>query len=161
MTRHKTAAVAGTVLAIAAATAIPVGLAGAQASSSKTQTLRIFDKPVATTLTTPNGKVISRPPYPQPGPGDVLDVYSLDYTGNHRQHAKRWSMSSHLRCTFGTTQPDCESQIALGGSLLLFRGNKLDGGTGDYQGATGRVLSNKQVPGPGNRSDIVARIHRH
>ena len=151
---------AAAVAAIAAAVVIPLGLGEAQASSRQTQTLRIFDKPVATTLAEPNGKVTSRPPYPQPKPGDVLDVYSLDYTGTHLQHAKHWSMSAHLRCTFGKGQPDCESQVAIRGSLLIFRGNTLEGGTGDYQGATGRVLSNNHVPGPGNRSDIVARIHR-
>ena len=72
MTRHKTASVA----ALAAIAAIPLGLAGAHASGSKTQTLRIFEKPTATTLTEPRGKVISHPPYPQPSAGDVLDVYS-------------------------------------------------------------------------------------
>jgi hypothetical protein len=160
MNRFKPAATAATVAAIAAAAAIPLGLAEARAFTGKTQTLRIFDQPVATTLTEPSGKVISRPPYPQPSAGDVLDVYSLEYTGNHLRHAKHWSMSAHLRCTFGTGQPDCESHVAIGGSLLIFRGNKLQGGTGYYQGATGRILSNHEVPGPGNRSDIVAQIHR-
>ena len=159
MTTHKTA-LAATVAAIAAAAAIPVGLSGAQASSSKTQILRIFDRPVATTLTEPNGKVTSRPPYPQPKPGDILDVYSLDYTGNHVHHAAHWSMSAHLRCTFGTGQPDCESHIATGGSLLIFHGNKLEAGTGLYRGASGRVLSNQEVPGGADASDVVAQIHR-
>jgi len=161
MTRHKIVTIASAIAAIAAAAAIPVGLAGAQASRGKTQTLRVFDKPVAMTLTEPSGKVIGRPPYPQPSAGDVLDVYSLEYRGNHLHHAMHWSMSSHVRCTFGTGAPDCESHIAIGGSLLIFHGNKLEGGTGAYQGATGRVLSSKAIPGPGNRSDIVARIHRH
>ena len=159
MTRHKTGAIAATFAAIAAAAASPVGLAGAHASTGKTQTLRFFDKPVAITLTEPTGKVTNRPPYPQAKPGDTLDVYSLDYAGNHRHHAKRWSMSTHLRCTFGTGQPDCESHIATGSSLLIFHADKLTAGTGDYQGATGRVLSNKQV-GNADASDIVARIHR-
>jgi hypothetical protein len=71
-----------------------------------------------------------------------------------------WSMSAHLRCIFGPGQPDCERHIATGGSLLIFHGNKLEAGTGDYQGATGRVLSMKDVPGVADASDIVARIHR-
>jgi hypothetical protein len=32
-------------------------------------------------------------------------------------------------------------------------------GTGIYQGATGRVVSSKPVPGSDNASDIVAKIH--
>ena len=65
-------------------------------------------------------------------------------------------MSNHLECTFGTgPEPDCLSWSAIGGSLLRFRGDALIGGTGRYQGATGRILSNEEVPG-GN--DIVARI---
>jgi hypothetical protein len=160
MTKHMRGTMAGTVFAIAVVAASVFALTGAQASGGKTQTLRIFDKPVATMLTDTNGKVTNRPPYPQPKPGDVLDVYSLDYKGNHLHHAKHWSMSAHLRCTFGAGQPDCESHIATGGSLLIFQGNKLEAGTGDYQGATGRVLSTKTVPGAANASDIVARIHR-
>jgi hypothetical protein len=164
MKTHKEIA-AAVVAAIATVAAVP-SLTGAKApratraSSSHTQTLRVFDKPVATTLTAANGKVTSKPPYPQPQAGDILDVYSLDYTGNHRHHSAHWTMSTHLRCTFGKGQPNCESHIAIGGSLLIFNGNKLAGGTGFYQGATGRVLSNKQVPGSANASDIVARIHR-
>ncbi|MGZ6638582.1 MAG: hypothetical protein ACXVII_37705 [Solirubrobacteraceae bacterium] len=159
MNKHKRALVAAAVAAIASAAAIPA-LTGAQTSSSKTQILRIFDKPVATTLTGPNGKVTNHPPYPQPKPGDILDVYSLDYVGNHLHHAADWTMSSHLRCTFGTGQPDCQSHIAIGGSLLIFNGSTLVGGTGRYHGATGRVLSTKEVPGVANASDVVARIHR-
>jgi hypothetical protein len=157
MTKYKLAALAATVAAI---TAISVGLTGAQASGGKTQILRIFDKPVATTLTDANGKVTSRPPYPQPSPGDVLDVYSLDFRGNHIHHSAHWSMSTHLRCRFVTGPPDCESHVAIGGSLLIFEGDKLTGGTGDYQGATGRVLSSKEIPGPAGTSDVVVRIRR-
>ena len=53
----------------------------------------------------------------------------------------------------------CESNLASGGSLLVFDGNTLVGGTGRYQGATGRVLSDKELGGTANESDIVARIH--
>jgi hypothetical protein len=143
---------------VIAAAAIP-SRGGAHAGSARTQLLRIYDKPVTTTLTTTSGRVISRPSYPQPKPGDVLDVYSVDYAGNHLHHAKQWSMSAHLRCTFRPGPPDCESHIAIGDSLLIFRGNKLVGGTGHYAGATGRVLSNQQV-GNADASDIVVRIDR-
>jgi hypothetical protein len=149
------------VLAIGALFALLVTVAVSSAGAAgggKTETLRLFSKPVSITLTTTDGTVYRKPPYPEPKPGDVLDVNSLDYAGNHRHHAKRWSVSDHVRCVFGTGEPDCEGQVAIGGSLLIFRGNPgmLINGTGRYEGATGRVLSNKEVKGG---SDIVARIH--
>lgn len=44
-----------------------------------------------------------------------------------------------LRCTFTQGPPDCVSNLAVGGSLLVFDGDKLIGATGHYQGASGRV----------------------
>ena len=128
------------------------------AAASKAQTLRFFSKDVSMRVTTADGTVIRRPPYPEAKPGDVLEVNSLNYAGNHRDHAARWSASQHLRCVFPTGEPDCEGQVAIGGSLLIFRGypGTLVNGTGRYQGATGRVISNRQVRGG---SDVVARIH--
>jgi hypothetical protein len=133
---------------------------GAGQAAGRTQTLRVFDKPVSTTLTHADGTVVRHAPFPEPKAGDVLDVYALDFAGDHRRHEKRASMSEHLRCTFGDAgPPDCESHIAIGGSLLIFRGDKLVAGTGRYAHATGRVLSNKTVDERSNTSDIVARIH--
>jgi hypothetical protein len=148
----KLIAVASTIAALAAA-----GAGVAAAGGGKTQTLRFFDKPTMLTLTTADGKVIDKPPYPEAKPGDALDVYSLDFVGNHRHHAKRWSASGHVHCVFGTGEPDCVGHTAIGGSLLIFSGNPgtLVAGTGRYAGATGRVLKNKEVKGG---SDIVAKI---
>jgi hypothetical protein len=103
--------------------------------------------------------VVTHPPFGQPQAGDVLDADSLDFVGNHAHHAKRWTMSSHTRCTFaaGAPEPACVSHVAVGGSLLVFTDNTLTDGTGIYQGATGRVVSMKE--GPNDTSDIVARIH--
>jgi hypothetical protein len=150
------------VLSLAAAAACALALlpsAGAL-SASRTQTLRFFDKPVSITLTRPGGVVIDRPPYPQAKPGDVLDVNSIAYAGTHASHAKRWTASSHLQCTFRAGPPSCVSHIAIGGSQLVFRGDpgKLVNGTGIYQGATGRVISSKEVPGMDVASDVVLRI---
>jgi len=127
-------------------------------AARKTETLRFFSKDVSQTVTTADGRVIRKPPYPEPKPGDSLDINALDYVGNHRDHAQRWSASHHLRCVFSTGEPDCVTHVAIGGSLLIFRGypGALVNGTGRYQGAGGRVLSNKEAPGG---SDIVARIH--
>jgi hypothetical protein len=152
----------------AAVAAVPAGLAGAassrqspRVSASRTETLHVYDAPERFVLTGPNGKTIKLSSK-QPGPGDVLDVYSLEYVGNHSHHAAHSSMSAHLRCVFGKGQsePTCESDIAIDGSLLVFHGNTLAGGTGIYAGATGRVLSNKTI-GKTNDADIVARITTH
>ena len=132
---------------------------GAGQAAGKTQTLRIFDKPVSMTLTSADGTVVRHAPFPEPKAGDVLDVYALDFVGNHRRHEAHASMSEHLRCTFGASgPPTCESHVAIGGSLLIFKGDKLVAGTGRYQGATGRVVSNKVVDERSNTSDVVARI---
>jgi hypothetical protein len=158
MSRYiRTAALAVTLTA--AAVAIPA-LSGAHPTRATTQVMKFYDKSAAITLTDPNGHVTSRPPYPQAKAGDVLDVYSLDYAGNHLHHAATWSMSDHLRCTFGHGAPVCESNLAIGDSLLVFNGNKLVGATGHYQGATGRVLSIKEVPNSQDDSDTVLRINR-
>jgi hypothetical protein len=135
-----------------------VSSAGA-AAAGKTQTLRLFSKDVSMTVTHADGTVVRKPPFPEPRPGDTLDVNSLDYVGNHRHHAKRWSASHHVRCVFADSgEPDCESQVAIGGSLLIFRGfpGTLIDGTGRYQGASGRVITNKEVKGG---TDVVARIN--
>jgi hypothetical protein len=143
--------------ALGATLAVVATSTAAASDHGKTQTLRFFDKETSTTLTTPDGKVIDKPPYPEPEPGSVLDVYSVDFVGNHRHHAKRWTASNHLHCVFGTGEPDCVSHTAIGGSLLIFSGNPgtLVAGTGRYAGATGAVLKNKEVAGG---SDFVVRI---
>lgn len=126
-------------------------------AADRTETLRFFAKDVSITLTKADGTA-QRPPASEPQPGDFLDVNSRIFRGDHRRHAARPSGSVHLRCTFSTApEPDCTSHVAIGGSMLVFRGNPgtLINGTGRYQDATGRVLSNTQVPGG---SDSVTRI---
>src|SRR3954454_538807 len=147
-------------LAAAAACAVALSPASGQAAGT-IKTLRFYDKPVALSLTTAGGKVITQQPFPEPKPGDVLDVYSLDFKGDHLHHASRWSMSTHLQCVFGKGEPDCVSHVADGGSLLIFKGNPgtLIGGTGRYQNATGKVVSSTEVSD--DASDVVARITLH
>jgi hypothetical protein len=129
-------------------------------AAGHTQTLRFFDKVVSMKLIRADGTVLKQAPFPEAQPGDVLEVNSLDYRGNHAHHARRSTASSHLRCTFGTGAPSCESHFATGGSMLIFTGNPgtVTNGTGIYQGATGRVVSAKQIRNTGN-TDIVAKIH--
>jgi hypothetical protein len=124
-------------------------------AAGRTKTIRIFSKEVSISVTHPDGTVVDHPPFPEMAPGDVLDVYSIDFYGNHKHHAKRWAGSEHLQCVFGTGEPTCESHVALGRSLLVFKGNTLVDGTGRFQGATGRVISTKEVPGG---TDAVAKI---
>jgi hypothetical protein len=119
------------------------------------KTIRIFSKAVSTSVTHPDGTVVDHPPFPDMAPGDVLDVYSIDFYGTHTKHAKRWVGSEHLRCVFGTGEPDCTSTVALGFSLLVFHGDKLVDGAGRFLGATGHVVSTKEVPGG---TDAVAKI---
>lgn len=157
----RSTAAAGAVAGIAAAVLlVPAGNA-ASAHAGKTQTLRFYDKVVSVQITKADGTVVAKPPFPEPGPGDTLDVVSLEFAGNHVKHARKANGSSHLRCVFPATPgpPDCVSHVAFGSSMLVFAGNpgKVVLGTGRYLGATGRVLSNRTV-GNGNDSDVVARI---
>jgi hypothetical protein len=148
--------------ALAAACAL-VLCPGAGHAASRTETLRFFDKPVSIKLTHADGTVVANPQSAEPRPGDTLDVDSLDYRGNHAHHSKRWTASGHLRCTFRAGPPTCESHVAFGGSILVFTGNpgKLTNGTGIYQGASGRVISSKKVPGQGEARDVVATVTLH
>ena len=132
---------------------------GAGQAASRTQTIKVFDKPVSIKVIHPDGTVVSHEPLPEPQAGDVLEVNSIEFVGNHVHHAKRATMSAHLTCTFGAagTEPACVSYVAVGGSMLIFKGNELTDGTGIYQGATGRVVSMKEQAD--NASDIVAKIH--
>jgi len=141
-------------VSVAAALCIAAALPSAGQAAGRTVTIKAYSKIVSLTLTRPDGTVVTQG---EPQPGDVLDIYALDFRGNHKRHAKRFFGSEHLQCVFGAGEPDCVSHVAIGRSLLVWNGNPatLIAGTGRFQGATGRVLSNEEVPG-GN--DIVAKI---
>jgi hypothetical protein len=144
-------------VAVAAALCVAALWPAAGQAAGRTKTIKVFSKTIALTVTHPDGTVVDHPPFPEMAPGDVLDVYSLDFRGNHKHHSKRFIGSDHVTCVFGTGEPDCLSHVALGGSMMIFSGNPgtLVGGLGRFQGATGRVVSSKEVPG-GN--DVVAKI---
>ena len=139
---------------------LAASLPAAGQSAGRTQTLRFFDKPVSMKLTHADGTVVRSAPFPEAKAGDVLDIDSVDYAGNHVLHARRWTASTHLRCVFRAGPPSCESHVAIGGSLLVFTGSPgtVSNGTGIYERATGRVISSKEVPDGNGASDIVARI---
>jgi hypothetical protein len=130
----------------------------AASASAKTETLRFFSKVDKVTLTHADGTVVTDPSA-RPVAGDRLDVFASDFAGDHKRHAKKSTASEHVVCTFGTSpEPDCIAHVALGGSLLIFDGDTLIGGSGKYLNATGKVISNKTV-GDSNDSDVVAKIN--
>jgi hypothetical protein len=145
-----------TAAVVAAVALVPTASASA---AGKTETLRFFSQTEKLVLTHADGTVVDKAPLPEAVAGDTLDIYAVDYEGNHARHAKRATGSEHVVCTFtsASPEPDCISHVALGGSLLIFRGfpGTLIGGAGRYLGATGRVISNKEVDGG---SDVVAKI---
>jgi hypothetical protein len=147
--------------------------ASGQAAGGKTKTLRLYEKTRLIQLTKVDGRVLTHDgkhepiAETEPQPGDVLDIVFDVFDGNHVKHAKRPSGSDHLRCTFvAAGPPACVSHSAFGSSMLVAEGNpgKIVLGTGKYFGATGRVVSNKEVKGAPpsslrhNDIDVVARI---
>jgi hypothetical protein len=148
-----------TIIAAALLTVVCVAAlwpAAGHAADRRHVTIRVFSKLVGLKLTKPDGTVITTQQEEDPQPGDVLDVYSLDFRGDHKHHSKHFIGSEHVHCVFGAGEPDCVSHVALGGSLLIFTGNPatLSGGTGRFQGATGTATS-KEVAGG---ADGVAKI---
>jgi hypothetical protein len=95
-----------------------------------------------------------------------LDTTDLDYVGHAAHHAKRWTVSDHLSCTFtATAAATCDAEIAVGGSLLLgtdvpvqFSAGpiiiKLNGGTGVFKGAHGTVT----VVSVGNNANLTVKL---
>ncbi len=81
--------------------------------------------------------------------GDSYDSTDLFYAGTHAQHASSFSASDHLACTLTATNTQtCNSQIAIGGSLLLLNNvtepgtgatvsAPINAGTGTYQNVRG------------------------
>jgi hypothetical protein len=138
-------------------------------SASAATTLHFFSKQVSSTFRGPNGQPLN--PNAVPTVGDSFDSTDLLYVGNHKHHAKTWSASDHLVCTFtALTGPmsgtaTCDGQIAIGGSMLLaenvpltFSGSptvvvRLTGGTGKFRGAHGHVTSTDI--GNTNNSDVT------
>jgi hypothetical protein len=118
-------------------------------------TLHFFQKQVSMTFVGPNGQPLS--PTAAPAVGDSFVVIDLDYVGTAKQHAKAWSASDHLVCTFTSiTGPmsgtaTCNGQIAIGGSMLLAQNVNvsfststvvpINGGTGKFRGAHGQAKS--------------------
>jgi len=55
-----------------------------------------------------------------PAAGDRIEFTELAFPGNHKQHAKRWTMTSHTICVFQAHGgPVCDGQAAVGGDQML------------------------------------------
>ncbi|HEY8583495.1 MAG TPA: hypothetical protein VIL49_11130, partial [Capillimicrobium sp.] len=110
----------------------------------------LYEKTRTMQLTQADGTVHRTVPLPEPQAGDTLDVVFDVHAGDHREHGRKRIGSDHLRCTFvAAGPPDCISHATLGSSMLVVAGQpaRIVLGTGRYVGATGRVVSVKEVKG--------------
>jgi hypothetical protein len=133
--------------------ALGVGGVLAPGAGAKSETLHFFERSVTNDFFNAAGKPIQlNPPMTVLVKGDRLDDTDLDYVGDAAHHAKRWTASDHLSCTFTATAAICDAEVAVGGSLLLGTDVrvqfgpgatvvKLNGGTGVFKGAHGTAIS--------------------
>lgn len=152
---------------LAATVAAAALTASGSAAAGKTETLRLFEKTRSIQLTKADGRVLDQLPIAEPQPGDVLDAVFDLYEGDHRKHGKTRLGSDHLRCEFGEAgPPKCVSHATIGRSMLVVEGTppRITLGTGRFAGATGRVVSAKEVADAPpselahNDIDVVARV---
>lgn len=148
MKRQLTAGIG--VLAVLAAVA---GAIGASAVGAKThQKLRFYQVSGSTQFHNAAGKPINiNPPATLPTAGDDFDEIDTLYVGTEKSHAKQWSATDHITCTFSNSSTGtCDLQIADGGSMLVFnqfvlhfQDNsavvRLSEGTGQFTGAHGSL----------------------
>jgi hypothetical protein len=147
----------------AGAVAVDVAQAGSPAAKRTTIVQRFYSHQVSFVFTKADGKVVAGPPQGPPAAGDRIEFTELAYPGNHKHHAKRWTMTSHTICVFQAHGgPICDGQGAVGGGqMLLFHtddatGTRVTGGTGRYARATGRVAM-REIRKT-NASDIVLTL---
>jgi hypothetical protein len=155
--------------ALAVAGCLAVAAVGAPTASAKTTTLKFFQKPTSGQFLDANGQPISDPA--SLGPGASFTATDVDYVGNHKRHAKTWTASDHIACTF--TSPSvatCDAQVAIGGSMLLANNVSvnfdlsqnapivvpINGGTGKYAHARGTATS--VSVGNTNNSDFTVKF---
>ncbi len=155
------------VLVVAAAVA---ALALAAASAGAATKIKFFQKGESASLTDSSGHPVTDP-NATPTTGDKIDLTDRDFVGNHKRHAKRYTATDHLSCTFtAPTTALCNGQFAIGGSLLLAEDVTVNldfskptivvpitGGTGVFQHVKGTVTT-KQVGSSGD-SDVTISLH--
>jgi hypothetical protein len=109
---------------LAAAVTAALASAGlfAGAAGARSETLHFYQVQVGPTqFYNPSGDPINvNPPATLPKPGDSFDETHLDFAGTAKHHASHWTASDHFTCTFTNADTGkCNSQTAIGGSLLL------------------------------------------
>jgi hypothetical protein len=160
MSRRSMAAVVATAaFAGAAVAAMP-------ASAAKTIQLKFFSQAESVSLTDASGNPLAGR---DPAAGDKLVATDRNFAGNHRRHARRYSSTDHLSCTFtGPAVAVCDGQIAVGASLLLAEHVTVNlaedgltipisGGTGRFHGMHGTTVS-KSIAGSDD-TDLVIKLH--
>src|SRR6266550_2751639 len=105
--------------AAAAICAVALTWTSEGAAAKRTEVIRVFAKETSFVYTNADGTIARIPP-DDLKPGDSFDSTANDYVGDHRHHAKRWTISEHLHCVVGDDgAPRCQSHVAVGGSLLV------------------------------------------
>jgi hypothetical protein len=135
------------------------------AGAAKKSQLKFFSRNVSASVTDPSGN----PPSGRgPAAGDKLVVTDLNFAGNHKHHARRYTSTDHLVCTFsGPATAVCDGQFTIGPSMLLSENVTVDlsgkqvtfpitGGTGEYRGAKGTIV-NTSIAGSAN-GDVVIKL---
>jgi len=164
-------------MAVASAVFVGAGLAGGSVAGAATrrassvQVLHFFSEAQTMTFSTAAGKPFSPSKANPPAAGDEIESTDLDYVGNHLHHAAKWTVSDHLLCIFPAKgDPVCHAQIAIGGSMILLRGLAtratstpfvITGGTGQFNGATGSLVSvNIDPNSDSSDSDLTIKLRR-
>jgi hypothetical protein len=159
MSRRLTVAlvVAGTVAAMVVATA-PAGAA-------KKVHLKFFSQSESVSLTDPSGNPLTNR---GPAAGDRLVATDRNFVGNHKRHAKGYTSTDHLTCTFTSENAAvCDGQFTIGPSMLLADHVSVNltedgltlpvtGGTGRFKGMKGTTVS-KSIAGSDD-SDVVITL---
>lgn len=139
------------------------------------QVLHYFSKFESQVFLTAAGKPFIPSEKNPPIPGDSIDGTNLDYAGNNVHHAADWTASDHELCILDNKgDPVCHAEIAIGGSMILAEADlgpvtagtttltfQVTGGTGAFQGVTGRVVTVQVDPSDRtSNSDVTITLQR-
>jgi hypothetical protein len=139
------------------------------------QVLHYFSKFESQVFRTAAGKPFNPSEKDPPVPGDSIEGTNLDYVGNSVHHAANWTASDHELCTLDNKgDPVCHAEIAIGGSMILAEADlgpvsastttstfQVTGGTGAFQGVTGKVVAVQTDPSAQtSNSDVTITLQR-
>jgi hypothetical protein len=141
----------------------------ASAPQPRTETLRFYQVVQSTRFYNAAGKEIKvNPPKTLPAASDWVDEIDDDYPDSFLHHAKRWTSTDQLLCTFTNSRNgECYVQLAIDGSLLAVNHipaattgtgpEKISVATGAFSGANGTLTATQLKNG---NSDLVINISR-